>query len=31
MGYDLLETLAAARGAFDGEICLVTEGDRFSV
>jgi ribonuclease BN (tRNA processing enzyme) len=30
MGYDLLETLAAARSAFDGEICLVTEGDRFT-
>jgi ribonuclease BN (tRNA processing enzyme) len=31
MGYDRIETLAAAQSAFDGPTCLITEGDRFEV
>jgi ribonuclease BN (tRNA processing enzyme) len=31
MGYDRIETLAAAQSAFDGPTCLIIEGDRFKI
>jgi hypothetical protein len=31
MGYDRIETLAAAKSTFDGPIQLVLEGDRIEI